>query len=207
MKRSLRQYSRLGVISAGLSLIVQAGLAGAEELPLKITISVYNDAHVESEMLVQAEQEVTRIYRKIGVETWWLPQPVPAEKPDIVLNIVARATADHPGAGSKSLGLVPDAKRNRDLAYVFYDRVEEVSHEQVLAVARKKVYRWATTAQILGYAMAHEMGHLLGLSHSAIGIMRDGWRWTDLVDAAYGDLTFTPQQASVIRLQVRMRAH
>jgi len=40
------------------------------------------------------------------------------------------------------------------------------------ASARGKTARSATTAQILGYAMAHELGHLLSLdAHSDLGIM------------------------------------
>src|SRR5262249_10515661 len=168
---------------------VQTGLAGPQESDLKITLSVHNYAPIESETLIRVEQEVTRIYRKIGVKTV-----------DIVLIIVAHPMTEL-GAQSDSLGLTPGAGSKRDLAYVFHDRVEALYRKQIVAAAQRKVQRWATTAQILGYAMAHEIGHLLGLSHSPIGIMREGWRWTDLLAAAYGSLNFTLQQASAIRME------
>src|SRR2546427_3483904 len=65
---------------AGLSSVVQAGLAVPAEPGLKITLRIHNHAHVESETLIRAEQEATRIYRKIGVETVWLHQPLPQEE-------------------------------------------------------------------------------------------------------------------------------
>ena len=180
---------------------------------LKITIRNY--AHVESETLIRAEQEATRIYHEIGVETVWLAQPLLTGKEqedsprsqgsNMDLIILAHKMAENLGAQSSSLGLAPGAGRHRDWAYLFYDRVEDLSRRQILAAAQGKVHRWATTAQILGYAIAHEVRHLLGVSHSTTGIMREGWRWNDLQDAAYGDLDFTPQQAAVIRTEVRIR--
>ena len=214
MKGSLKYHLSSGVILAGLSFGVQAGLTCPQETGLKITLSVHNEALIKSETLVEAKQEVTRIYRNIGVETVWLDRPSPTETkrnslrqegPNIVLIIVAHPMAEFAADDKRSLGISPGAGRIRSLAYVFYDRVEDVSRTQIVAASERKVMRWATTAQILGYAMAHEIAHLLGLSHSRSGIMRDGWRLNDLLDAAYGVLGFTPEQAAEIRMEVRIR--
>ena len=209
MKGSLKYHLSSGVILAGLSFNVQSGLACTQETGLKITLSVHNYAPIKPETLVGAQQEVTRIYRKIGVETVWLDRPSPEEtnrenslppegRPDFVVIIVAHPMPEAAAANRRSLGMSPGAGRTRNLAYVFYDKVEDLSRTQIAAVAQRKVDRWATTAQILGYAMAHEIGHLHGLSHSRSGIMREGWQWNDLLDAAYGSLGFTPQQAAEI---------
>ena len=104
MNRSLKPYLSLGVILAGLCSIVQTGLAGPQESDLKITLSVHNYAPIESETLIRVEQEVTRIYRKIGVKTV-----------DIVLIIVVHPMTEL-GAQSDSLGLTPGAGSKRDLA-------------------------------------------------------------------------------------------
>ena len=69
MNRSLRHSLSSAVILAGLCYIDRTGLAGTAEPCLKITVSVYNCTHVESETLIRAEQEAARICRKIGVET------------------------------------------------------------------------------------------------------------------------------------------
>jgi hypothetical protein len=42
-------------------------------------------------------------------------------------------------------------------------------------------------------------------AHSDVGIMRAAWSPTDLLNLAYGDLAFSPQQAAVIRSEVELR--
>jgi hypothetical protein len=62
---------------------------------------------------------------------------------------------------------------------------------------------------VLGYAIAHEIGHLLlgAGSHSPSGIMRASWRWRELRQAATGALHFTENEARSMRLQVYARPH
>ena len=51
-----------------------------------------------------------------------------------------------------------------------------------------------------------EIGHLLGLeAHANLGIMRAVWTATDLLNLAYGNLAFSPEQGAVIRSEVELR--
>jgi len=215
MRRSFTHYLRLAAILAGICSAAQAATAATvKTLPdLKITLHLYNWAHVDSETLIRAKQEATRIYREIGVETLWIDHAVNDAQQDsasygvsaIRVNIVPQASAGLHVA-SNSLGIAPGAGPNRGRLYVCYDRVESLYRRQIATTVRRKTGRWATTAQILGYAIAHEIGHLLGLdAHSESGIMRAVWSTTDLLDLGYGDLTFTTQQSAIIRSQVEMR--
>jgi len=54
----------------------------------------------------------------------------------------------------------------------------------------------------LGYVMAHEIGHLMGLGHRPGGIMTAAFSRQDLHRAASGSLTFAPDDARELRQAV-----
>ena len=107
---------------------------------------------------------------------------------DYVLRILPRSRAAlKDSALGEALPCPPDEAVC--FANVFYNRVEQ----------RTEVER-ISLEQVLGHAMAHELGHLLlgSNSHSSTGIMSGKWRAEELKRAAKGDLLFTPQQARII---------
>ena len=55
--------------------------------------------------------------------------------------------------------------------------------------------------QVLGHAIAHEIGHILlgSNSHGPRGLMKAKWGSEDIKRAGKGDLLFTPEQAQVIQ--------
>ncbi len=78
------------------------------------------------------------------------------------------------------------------MAYIFYSRIETMAADGD-----------ASLSDILGHAMAHEIGHLLlGPSHSPVGIMRPEWNRKDLESAARNQLSFTPQHMELLRASV-----
>jgi hypothetical protein len=76
---------------------------------------------------------------------------------------------------------------------VFYNRVEQLTDPERISFG-----------QVLGYTVAHELGHFpLGSnSHSPQEIMHAKWSTDDKKRAAKGDLRFTPEQATAIRNRV-----
>ncbi len=178
---------------------------------LRITVGVYDYAHVMPGTLRQAEEEATRIFHLARVELEWLDCPTSVEEASkypacepplgamaVDLRILPRSMALRLRSSREQLGFaLPSAHPGRaSAAWVFYGRVEE------LAASKD-----ASRSQILGIAIAHEIGHLLlgPDHHSARGIMRANWGRRDLQEAARGQQFFTSKQGERIRAEVRAR--
>jgi hypothetical protein len=74
----------------------------------------------------------------------------------------------------------------------------------VTDVARR--YGWPR-GDLLGLALAHEMGHVLlpPPSHSATGIMQASWEGDDLRHVLSGDTAFTEAQVLAMRARLVSR--
>jgi hypothetical protein len=116
----------------------------------------------------------------------------------IDLNILPHALTDLSTISQTSLGLAPMAREGEGgtVAYVFYDHV----------TTQAEVMR-QFLPMILGYAIAHEIGHLLlrTTGHSPSGIMRAQCTPRDLRSAALGELLFTPEESEAIRAEMLVR--
>jgi hypothetical protein len=188
---------------------------------LTVTIHVYNFAQVDGRVLRDAEEVATEIFRKAGVETRWVDFVSASENMQshlavhgsynlsaIQLDFLPSLRAERLGLPNNVMGLAPGTGLDRQLVYVLYDKVEALAEIQMSARAGGCNSTYGIRVQILGYAIAHEIGHiLLNLeSHSDSGIMRADWDLRQLQDACYGYLVFTPPQAEAIRLEVARRS-
>jgi hypothetical protein len=185
-----------------------------------IIIHIYDYAKVDRQTLTEAERTAASVFRKAGVESRWVDSAEaqrtalwnPTTKgsfapSDIQVDIIAGAMVDRLGLPDGVIGVAPGAEPGRRLAYVLYDRVESLAARQMSRRAHENICGSASTAQILGYAMAHEIGHLLLnlVTHSDTGIMRGNWDGRTLQDACYGYLLFSSQQAGAIRAEAYRR--
>ena len=184
------------------------------------TIHVRNYAGVDNKTMEQAEKVASRIFQQAGVVSRWADSPVPDQNSgnaagplavglsEIRVNILSgghvRQAAyggwrDRPGArrGPQSV-----------LAYILYNRVEEMRRGHLKAFQRGDADFPLPVADLLGIAIAHEVGHiLLNLAiHSKTGIMRGSWDLAALRDSINGCLYFTKDQEKVMQAEVARRA-
>jgi hypothetical protein len=221
MMRGLLRSLTLGLALigkfAGSGWCAQASLSETNQA---ITIGIDDYANVGRATLMEAKTTAARIFRKAGVESRWTESGPAISRTtgnsvdpgifilsDIQLRILPGSMAERLGLPDGVLGVAPGAEAGRRLAYVFYNRVASLAQELMWKRVRGDVCESASTTQILGHAMAHEIGHLLlNLeTHSDTGIMRANWDVRMLHDACYGYLLFTRQQAESMRAEVERR--
>ncbi len=221
MKTTLRWTLSAGLaLASGLTGFGYAAAAASSETSSAITIHVRNYAGVAPQTLTEAEQVATRIFRKAGVESGWADIVVSAENghvnsadhqtftlADIQLNIFPDVMAGRSGLPNNVMGLAPGTGPDRGIIYVLDSKVRTIFWSTLSAYSRGDMDRHVSMGQVLGYVIAHEVGHLLlnQQVHSPRGIMRGEWSFLDFRDMTCGMLLFTPQQAEFLRADVRSR--
>jgi hypothetical protein len=167
-----------------------------------IIVLLYNYAQVPSEILDHAQQRVATIFSHAGVAIEWTDPLVDARyrvNPEknglgaftVEMVLRPRMRVVQPDSSAPIMGTTPNGPHERGgTAFLFYDRVSLVARERQQSL-------W----DMLGCAMAHELGHLLlpAPAHSATGIMRAEWNGDDIRHARFGSLGFTRAQMALIR--------
>lgn len=207
-----------------LGLAAMAGAAqSAAAYPaadLTFTIHVRNYAGVDSKTIAQAEKVASRIFQQAGVVSQWADSPVPGQDSanapvplavglsEIRVNILPAAMSDKMNLEAGETGLAPGAGPDRVLAYIFYNRIQEMRQGYLELFLRKHTDSPMPVADLLGTAIAHEVGHiLLNLAiHSKTGIMRGNWDLGALQNSISGCLYFTKDQEKVMQAEVARRA-
>ena len=175
---------------------------------LNLNVLVYDYTRLPASDLEDAMGFAQVIYRKGGVPTTWIKCAAVHEPgqssgclealgtPHVIVNIVSTDWRSSAGRHDRMGASLQDAKGRFDVtAYVFEDGVERVLQSG-----------GCDRFQVLGQVMAHEVGHLLlGLeSHSETGIMQSHWAGSRMARDP-GKVTFTPDQARRIRVNINAR--
>jgi hypothetical protein len=137
---------------------------------------------VPADVVASAERIAGDVYRAIGVAIEWSDAGCAADERTLTVNMIPRQ-ASALDVSEVTLGF---AEPGTSVATILYDRV--VSYSRRYRVKRDV---------LLGYVMAHEIGHLLlpPNSHSAEGVMRSE---INMEQAAAKRLRFTKEQGRLI---------
>ncbi len=172
-----------------------------------VRVWVINAARVDEMTLSGALQRVALIFRQAGIRLTWLKCRGATIQPGdsagclvdpshvLVLRIVGNPASE--SVSPNALGFAVAHHGDSTYASVFRDRV--------LATAGRGGP--CSEAELLGHAMAHELGHLLrgSSAHSRYGLMAGRWRATDLDRASVGGLLFSPAEAAIMRAEAVRR--
>ena len=181
----------------------QPAALSRSDADLTVTIRIHDYAHVSSESLLRATDIVTRLYGTIGVRTTWhdvLRFPIrrahaasgqeAAQGPIAQLTIIVltpdMAARGHIQADVLGFAVVPPEGMGR-IAYVIYDRVRHVAADAA-----------TNEVDLLGFVMAHEIGHLLGLRSDA-SLIKCHWEHQEVRQMNVQNLEIPALQASRIR--------
>jgi hypothetical protein len=164
-------------------------------IALAVVLQVANLAGVPPSTIEQAQAEVARVYREIGVDLEWsrASSPRADRSPAIRVVLIAYETGELQRRTQTVMGAAVRTTFGTGVAYVFYRRVESEAARYAVPVA-----------SVLACAIAHELGHLLlpdGVhgGHSPAGLMRACWNRDDFHRAEQGLLRFSSDQAVSIR--------
>jgi hypothetical protein len=180
---------------AAIALWIVLG-AGASTSSSSLTVVVFDYARAPHELVISAAREARRVFRTAGVETEWIfchpTQGCYVPEKFVQVKILPRPLKSMT-VSAQVLGstITCGATEYCAASYIFYDRV--------LAFADGN----GSAADLtLGYIMAHEIGHLMGLGHRPGGIMTAAFSAQDLHRAASGWLTFARDDARHLRQAV-----
>jgi hypothetical protein len=175
----------------------------------QITIRIRDYAQANPLVRQRGVDAASEILHKAGVATRWIDCPVgssgagdcsSALSPfDFVINLLPYSMSErlHQGEGVLGYAIEASGKDFGLIASVFYDVAKERAAEQQ-----------QNLGELLGDAIAHELGHLLlgTNSHSLRGLMSAFWSGNQLRLASEGCLFFSEAEAKRIQAALNARA-
>ena len=191
--------------------VVRAGTDETFARPL-LVIRTYQTYQVSSDTLRIAQDAAEVILKDVGIDVRWLDcgqktvpsigksnrcgQPLAPN--ELMLSIQEKGVAS--GAQNVSMGFTVVSRRPQD-----YQPVLSTVYADVVAMIARDA--GVDARQLLGYAVAHEIGHLLlnNPEHTEAGLMRALWSRLELRARRRADWVFSSHEAETMRHAIAAR--
>ena len=175
---------------------------------LSLTIRLYNTSSASERDLAEMKESANVVFNHSGIEIEWVPcEPGPRDsalcpnnggstsRTFIFVRLIDAPIQPKHGQDPNHRTLLGRANHDTASVAVFYNTA---------CAIEQNAPRIVTRGQILGYGLAHEVGHLLLAtdSHSLVGIMKENYSRDDLFDMGKGHLLFAAKESRKIRRRV-----
>lgn len=174
-----------GLVVAAMTLngAVSAYGAAPQQDVRRLAVIVYDYAGVDPALLAMAKSIAGDVYLRAGITIEWIDPGGFENGGTFYVNLLSKEMAARFSASKETVGF---ATPGSPVANAMYDRIREIAHHYRLPCG-----------VMLGYVMAHELGHLLlpAHSHSEEGLMRASM---DMRLAAARKLRFTTDQEALM---------
>lgn len=181
-------------LSAGLLVWQSAGAQTPDQSTVRVLLT--DLAGAPAGTLERAKAEAAALFARSQISVEWMNAEA-CETRCLFVRIIPKPI----GTESRNpyvVGIAPGTPEARGkFAWIFFDRISAYSAELRL-----------NAPQMLGHVIAHELGHLLlpHDAHSLAGVMRPAWDTAQVKGVVEGLLTFTPDQAVLIRSRLSASA-
>jgi hypothetical protein len=178
---------------------MQLLMAALVVVNLQLVVRVYDSVGVPPADVERARASVGAILANVGIDPIWRPCHAstctgPIKPHEVVLRVVRSS----PGSAKDSLGssLIDVSQHAGSLGTIYADRVRALATQAGV-----------DEGELLGRAIAHEIGHMLiGTSeHSRVGLMRAVWVTSELRRARRSDWMFSGREGAELRQRLEAR--
>jgi len=163
----------------------------------RLTVSVCTRGRLDAKTAMGAEAAAASLFRSIDIEIVWAKCEIGLEGDDAAQQhwFTVRLRDGRPF-------ITPDPRALDTLgeAFLSFENAGYIADVYYEAVENLATTKQVEPKTLLGYVMAHELGHLLlGPAHTVTGVMRRAWDRRDLEMIRQGSLKFSPAEGLRMR--------